>query len=120
MILSLEWIKCEGDVWCNLFTVDLNHSHFDGLEGVYIIWYWQNSNLPITVRVGQGVIRDRLAQHRKDAEILAYKQYNLYVTWAMVAESQRDGVERYLGENLNPKVGIRLPDVSPIEVNLPW
>ncbi|MHA1329889.1 MAG: hypothetical protein ACTSR2_02315 [Candidatus Hodarchaeales archaeon] len=120
MALNLTWNQCKGDVWCGLFGVDLAHSHFDEMEGVYIIWYWQNENVPVTVRVGQGVIRDRLAQHRNDPEILANKQYNLFVTWARVAQSQRDGVERYLGETLKPKVGSRLPDIPPIEVNLPW
>lgn len=37
--VNLEWIKCQGDVWCPLKHVDLNDKHFDELEGVYIIWY---------------------------------------------------------------------------------
>lgn len=118
MALTLTWIKCEGDVWCDLLNVNFNNSHFDDMEGVYIIWH--GGDKPATVRVGQGFIRNRLVQHRKETEILAYKRYNLYVTWAKVDKRLRDGVERYLGYTLNPKVGSRLPDVSPIEVNLPW
>ncbi len=116
--LTLEWIKCKGGNWCSLITVNLDHSHFDGLEGVYIIWHGGQN--PTTVRVGQGIIRDRLDQHKQDSEILAYRQYKLYVAWARVVESQRDGVERFLGETLNPLVGTRLPNAMPIEVNLPW
>jgi len=118
MALTLEWIKCEGDTWCSLLTVNLAHSHFDQLEGVYIIWHAGQN--PATVRIGQGVIRDRLSAHRQDPEILRYSQYGLYVTWASVVESYRDGVEKYLGEALNPLVGTRLPDASRIEVNSPW
>ncbi|GFP25849.1 hypothetical protein HKBW3S25_01330, partial [Candidatus Hakubella thermalkaliphila] len=75
---------------------------------------------PAAVRVGQGVIRERLTAHRNDSDILAYRSHGLYVTWAKVSASQRDGVERYLAERLNPKVGISFPDVVPIPVNLLW
>lgn len=118
MALTLNWIKCEGDVWCNLLNVNLSHEHFEDMAGIYIIWH--GGEKPATVRVGQGVIRDRIVQHRQDPEILAYKHHTLYVTWARVSQSQRDGVERYLGEVLKPKVGSRLPDAPPIKVNLPW
>ena len=52
--MNVEWVKCQGDVWCSLATVNLQHSHFDGLEGVYIIWH--AGDTPATVRVGQGII----------------------------------------------------------------
>ncbi|MCK4252459.1 hypothetical protein KAX97_13505 [candidate division WOR-3 bacterium] len=115
--MIVQWNKCQGGGWCNLLTVDLEHEHFNSMEGVYIIWYGGDN--PATVRVGQGFIRDRLASHREDLDILTYKQFGLYVTWAQVAANQRDGVERYLAERFNPKVGSRFPEVDPIEVNLP-
>ncbi len=62
MTLTLTWNHCKGDVWCGPFGVNLTHSHFDGLEGVYIIWHGGQN--PTTVRVGQGIIRDRLDQHK--------------------------------------------------------
>jgi len=70
--LFLEWIKCEENHWCNLLTVVLESVHFDGLEGVYIIWHGGQN--PATVRVGQGNIRDRLSAHKEDSEILEYRQ----------------------------------------------
>jgi len=118
MALSLDWIRCEGNNWCNLLELNLDNNHFEGLEGVYIIWHGEDN--PATVKVGQGIIRDRLSAHRQDFEILEYSGNGLYATWARVAEDYRDGVERYLGERLDPIVGIRLPDTEPIEVNLPW
>lgn len=118
MALTVSWNQCQGDVWCNLINVNLNHAHFDDLEGVYIIWHGGKN--AATVRVGQGFIRDRLDAHRQDQDVLAYQQHTLFVTWARVATNQQDGIERYLAEILNPKVGSRFPEVTPIEVNLPW
>ena len=116
--MNVGWIKCEGGHWCNLLALNLNHEHFDNMEGVYIVWH--SGQNPATVRVGQGFIKDRLSAHCNDPEILKYKQDGIYVTWARVAASQRDGVEKFVAEALNPKIGDRFPDVSPIEVNLPW
>ncbi len=116
--MQLEWNKCQGDVWCPLNTVDLQHHHFDSLEGVYVIWHGGES--PVTVRVGQGIIRDRLAAHRSDPAVQAYASLGLYATWAKVEAASRDGVEAYLAQALNPKVGERFPNRKPISVNHPW
>ena len=112
--MQAAWQKCQGDVWGAFMDVDLSHSHFDNMEGVYIIW---QANGPV-VRVGQGIIRDRITAHRNDKAITAYN--SLHVTWAPVSASYRDGVERYLADTLNPKVGDSFPDVNPIQVSLPW
>jgi hypothetical protein len=120
MPLVLEWMKCLGDRWCCLFDVRLDSRHLDELNGVYIIWYWEDRYLPAVVRVGQGNIKERLLQDRQKPAILALKDYDLVVTWAFVGESQRDGVERYLGETLDPIIKSLLPEASPIRVILPW
>ena len=115
--MVLHWNKCDGNVWCDFFNVNLAHNHFDGMEGIYVIWH--GGAPPNVVRIGQGVIRDRIAQHRQDPQILTFRSYGLFVTWASVLASQRDGVERFLGDQLAPRVGSRLPDAQPIAVNLP-
>src|SRR5437867_12060421 len=112
LALQVDWIKCAGGGWCPLLTVDLNDAHFDNFEGVYIIWHGGQN--PWTVRVGQGLIRDRLAAHRQDEQILEYSHLGLFVTWARVSVANRDGVERYLAEVLQPKIGSRFPDALPI------
>jgi hypothetical protein len=122
-MINLNWNQCTGNtgsIWCPLLTVNLAHAHFDGIEGVYVIWHTGNPSQ--VVRVGQGNIRERLESHRQDPEILAYQKYGngLCVTWAQVAAPQHDGVESFLGARLSPLVGDRFPDVTPIEVNLPW
>lgn len=109
-----SWQKCLGGVWGPLMTVDLNHTHFNNMEGVYIIW---QGGGPV-IRVGQGIIRERLAAHRRDSAVTAYQ--NLYVTWAPVFTSYRDGVEKHLATVLNPKVGAAFPNTNPIPVSLPW
>lgn len=116
--LTVDWIKCQSNSWCGFLSVDLNHEHFDSMEGVYIIWH--GGQYPATVYVGQGIIRDRLRQHREEREILACQSYGLYATWAAVSLVRRDGVERYLADTLRPKVGHRYPDAEPIAVKLPW
>ena len=116
---ALSWNKCEGSAWCPFLTVNLRHPHFQNLEGVYIIWHGGQN--PATVYVGQGNIADRLAQHRLDPRILQYSSLGLFVTWASVpAGPLRDGIERYLADKLEPKVGVGYPNVVPIAVALPW
>ena len=112
--MNLEWKKCQGDIWGPFMDVDLNHAHFNNMEGIYIIW---QAGGPV-VKVGQGIIRDRLSAHRRDTTITAYT--NLHVTWAPVLSPYRDGAERYLANVLQPRVGDAFPNVNPIQVFLPW
>lgn len=116
--MNIKWNKCQGDVWGPLNGVDLSHDHFDQMEGVYVIWHGGPN--PKTVRIGQGVIKDRIAAHREDPEVQAYSSKSLFVAWAAVAVAARDGVENFLAQALKPLVGERFPDAVPISVNLPW
>ena len=114
-MLTLDWVKCQDDRWCNLET--LNLESVGGVSGVYVIWH--RGDNPRWVRVGQGKIKDRLAAHRKDPKILAHRLHGLFVTWAAVDPSQVDGVEAFLADRCDPLVGDRFPERSPIQVNLP-
>ena len=116
--MQLSWIKCQGNVWCNLNTVNLDSAHFNNMEGVYVIWHVGNN--PAVVYVGQGKIKDRIAEHRKDPRIQRYQSLGLYATWASVDNSSRDGVERFLYDLWRPLIGDRRPNAIPIQVNLPW
>ncbi len=116
--IQVEWQKCADNVWGPLLTVDTAHAHFDSMEGVYIIWHGGQN--PRVVRVGQGVIRDRILAHRGDPQVMRYRDHGLFITWARVATRFCDGVERYLAEQLSPLVGDRYPNVPSISVNLPW
>jgi hypothetical protein len=116
--MQLSWNKCQDSNWCRLPTVDLNDAHFDNMDGVYIIW--RSGNNPATVRVGQGNIRERLQVHRTDQQVMKFKELGLFVTWAAVEKVNRDGIEAFLANQIEPIVGIRFPDRRPITVNLPW
>src|SRR5262249_58770910 len=71
--------------------------------GVYVIWYYGNPGR--VVRLGQGKIADRIAAHRRDAQITRYRPNRLLITWAAVPPAMMDGVERYLSERYPPLVG---------------
>lgn len=110
---TVQWIKCQGNVWCQLDN--LNLQTVSG-NGVYIIWSGTS-----TIYVGQGIIASRLAAHLNDPQIMRYNTPNkLMATWAIVPANQWDGIERYLADTLKPLVGTHHPNASPIPVNLPW
>ena len=114
--MQVSWIQCAGNVWCSLNNVKL--TTVTNNPGVYVIWYeGQPSNV---VKIGSGNIRDRLSDHRGDAEIQAYESRGLLVTWAVVPLATAMGIETYLADEFPPLVGERFPDVSPIAVNHPW
>ena len=116
--LRVTWGRCARGNWCPLNTVDLKNSAF-GSGGVYIIWH--GGTKPRVVYVGQAKkFRDRLSDHRDDGRIQRYAPYGLYVTWAVVQATSRDGVENYLARTYEPLVGERRPTAAPIKVNLPW
>ena len=119
--MNVYWIRCQNNTWCPLNMVNLKPKRFDNLRGIYIIWYWDSPGNPRTVKVGQGFIRERLTAHRADSQIQAHASQNLYVTWTNIPPHLLDGVERYLGETLDPLVGYLFPKTDPpIPVNLPW
>ena len=106
-------ISASNFLMCRLNDLDLSSEIFAGLKGVYIIWSGQE-----TIRLGSGLISDRLKAHRDDPKINKYP--NLLVTWAKVNGTQMEGVEKFLSDKLSPIVGERFPDRTPIPVNLPW
>lgn len=116
--MNLNWIKCEGNKWCPFLTVNLGHSHFSGLGGVYVIWH--GGAHPATVYVGSGDIAQRIQSHRSSKDILEFSHLGLFVTWAQVSWSHQAGVERFLADSLKPKVGENHPRVPPIWTNFPW
>ena len=121
-MLTLNWFcRDSANRDYRLSDVLLSDSHFTDLEGVYIIWYAQGI-IPVSVYIGQGIIKNRLYAHRNDPRILKYNSPTtpLYVAWAKVAWIHRTGVEMYLHNELSPLVG-EPPQGNPIPVpvNLP-
>jgi hypothetical protein len=115
----LTWIGGPGG-WPTLYGVDLSSLLVRTSVGVYVIW--SSGPNPSAVRVGQGAIAHRLATHRSNSAIRRQDTLAgpLYVSWALVTPDALDGVERYLGLMLRPKVGRAFPIAQPVAVNFPW
>jgi hypothetical protein len=116
-MITVHWYKCGDDHhYCNFELLDLTTVTE---TGVYVIWHTGNPSR--VVRLGQGKIADRLAAHRNDRKVLAYKGNGLLrVTWAEVPAHQIDGIERYLADSWPPLIGDAFPDVAPLAVNSPF
>ena len=121
-MLTLNWFNRDSNNQnYQLFGVDLSHSHFDDLEGVYIISRAYGI-IPKAIYVGQGIIKNRLYAHRNNPDILQYysKAKPLYVAWAEVPWEYKTGVEMYLHDELTPLVGEPPQgNPTPLRVSLP-
>lgn len=117
--MEVDWIQCKGGVWCDLFKVDLNHSIFDGLDGVYIIWHGNDQNRQI-LRVGYGNIRQELQENKNDLAMQAFAHLGVRVTWAEISSLKRKGVNFYLNRELEPSLEKPYPNAMAMSVNLPW
>lgn len=115
---QLTWIKCQGEVWCKLNAVRLEHEHFNNRHGVYLIWH--GGPAPATLKVGHGLIRDRLTQERTNPEVQKFDNLGLFATWAAVPNEQIDGVLAFLAQKLNPIIKNPITPAVAIEVNVPW
>jgi hypothetical protein len=117
---SIDWIKYEKEgrqAWCELYSVPLEHEHFRHLGGVYVIWH--AGRHPV-IRVGQGYIKTELTTLRLDPRLEARnRESRLFVTWASVPRDERDRVERFLYDMLDPELRDQAPEVEPLAVNLP-
>ena len=113
-MLTVYWVTCEDNRWCSLERVDLSSVQ---TSGVYAIWH--GGIAPRYVRIGSGDIRQRLSEHRRNPEIMAFAAPGLFVTWASVHPNQQPGVEAFLAKACNPILGERFPCRIPIPVNLP-
>lgn len=116
-MLQLKWMKSLDNKWLDFARLDL--SQVRG-SGVYVIWHGGTN--PRVVRVGQGALAERFAQHRNSSRLMWYAtQGKLLTTWAEVSSaSHRDGIETYLTQLFSPLLADRLPNVSPIPVRSPF
>lgn len=103
-----------GSNWFNLRNLNLNK-----IEDVGVYMIKNGLQTGRTLYVGQGLISQRLYEHRRTLINIGYRMSSLKVAWANVPRYQRDGVERFLFDYFKPTKGQRAPDVEPIKVNLP-
>ena len=138
--MNVNWQKCLYNLfWCRLDSELLNDPRLElrlqtrfgllrtDIVGVYIIWAGIDNRT--ILKVGSGIIKQRLGKHLKDPKVQAYRSKGLYATWAYIApafkidgtlENRAEGVERFVGGLLKPVLAERFPKkVDPIMVNLP-
>jgi len=120
------WHKTTDDSWYELLGLDLTEVR--PTSGVYVIWAARAQRY---LWVGQSEnLQERLRDHRdidqrNNSPVAQYifdhmfDGEKLFVTWAYVKTSHLDGIERYLGEALNPLLTKRLPQAGSIEAPLP-
>jgi len=117
--IEVEWVKRQNGEWYPLNSVDLKSAYFNFLAGIYLIFTANPGRNVVTV--GQGTIKECLADHRLDNAITSHRKFGpLYVTWAELSPPLRDGVEKFLIENYNPFVAGPVPDGTGIAVNPPY
>jgi len=131
-MLTLDWTTTDTTgALLRFYDVDLTSVH---AEGVYVIYSPPNIfaapdafglrnafGAPRTVYVGQGVVADRLQQHRSNQTMKSMNaQTTLNVAFAPVTAMLRDGVERWLANRLQPMLGDVHPNAVPVEVSLPF
>ncbi len=122
--LALSWRRCGNDGhWCSLLGANLDGGSL-AKGGVYVIWAEEaDGSRKKGVYVGQGKpVADCLARHREEVVITRHQRSGrvLRVSWAAVKKEQREGVEHFLAQTLQPLEGDRWSDDDPIQVNLPW
>lgn len=115
--MNIEWIKCKGDIWCELSKLDLNHDLLD-VNGVYILFTEETNNG--LIYVGYGNVKKELNRLVKDTAIAAFLSHRCYVTWAKVNVLSQVGIVNYLISRYRPKLNPKPPKGIPISVKLPW
>lgn len=141
MAITLNWEK-DYIFWSEFNTDILNdprlthkfQTRFETYEfpitGVYIIFAGLSNHT--TVYVGSGSIKNRFSEHLKNLENWKTKYGTLHATWADTTfpialssyhQNSIDtlrGIEKFVGDMLNPKESQRLPQsVESVVVNLP-
>lgn len=132
-MITVHWQKCiKNSLWCPFNEKLLNDGRLEarlgdysaGISGIYIIWTGTDNNNRTVLKVGSGIIRDKLAADLKNPDIQAHQPTRLYVTWASTLsaigpEKIQKGIEKFLEIVFKPKLVEYLPDVDLVMVNLP-
>lgn len=116
----LDWSQNQDNTWYQLNRLSKEVIKSLYHNGVYIIWYFDESNFPKIVKVAGGFLGKRIDTDRQDSEVQNYAGHILQVTWASVPSIHLKSVAVYLSQKLQPLVGIYYSGNTPVPVNLPW
>ena len=117
---NIGWVRDESWEWFLLDSLSVDVLFMD-CHGVYIIWYFDENDIPVTVRTGVKGPNDHLIMIRKCPTVEKYADRCLYITWTTKLESYNlERIWAYLCKNLNPLEPPRCCWVrDPLPINLP-
>jgi hypothetical protein len=118
-MIELDWHKCIGDIWCNLYRIDANHKNLSGFSGIYIIWSGKFEGERNVLLTGYGDIKKIILQYKEDIAVKAFEHLGVFISWADVPYSNRKQVVNFLINTLNPKMTTKIEKGGEREVNLP-
>ena len=117
--MVVDWYKCKGDVWCDLFKVDIQSPLLSHLSGVYILWTGSEKNLTI-IKVGFGLLIPEITASKQDFAIAAFASHGVYITWSRIPPISQKSICNFLIHKIKPRIYKFIPAADRIEVNLPW
>ncbi len=118
-MIEVDWHKCLGEIWCNLYRIDANHKNLAGFNGIYIIWSGKFEGERNILLVGYGDIRKVINQYKEDIAVKAFEHLGVFISWADIPYSKRKSAINYLISTLSPKMSTKIEKVGENEVNLP-
>jgi|GEM_PF-2615408 hypothetical protein len=103
----MKWAKDNQGRWHELFSLELCDKCLKDVIGIYVVFYRMgeedNGQEKFTVlKLGQGHIKTKLLELRKDPEMIGQKSRHPLVTWMPVHPMLLDKIERILSKNLDP------------------
>ena len=117
--MTVDWYKCKGDIWCDLFKVDVQSHLLKHISGVYILWTGSLQNMTV-IKVGYGILVPEINISKQDFAIAAFASHGVFITWSKIPAISQKSICNYLIHKLQPRIYKFIPAADRIEVNLPW
>ncbi len=115
----VEWHKCSGGIWCNIFKIDVEHHNIRGFVGQYIIWSGKSESERSTLAVGFGEVTKAILKYREDIAIKAFEHLGVFITWCDIPPGKKKQVHNYLLKTLSPKITTKPEKGGEFEISLP-
>lgn len=114
-----RWIQDKDHNWFLLDYLPVDALHMD-CYAVYIIWYFDENDVLVTIRTGVKNPKDDLIVMRNIFTVKKYADQGLYITWARFESRDLERIWAYLCEMLTPLESPRCEWIDePLSINLP-
>lgn len=118
-MLEADWHKCEGDIWCSIYKIDIDHKNIKHFVGQYIIWSGKFENERTVLLIGYGDIRKVILKAREDIAVKAFEHLGVFITWADIPVSKKREIHNYLLKTLSPKMTTKPEKGAELEIDIP-